>query len=306
MKMKLKIIHLLSVCAALALGPAAREAAAQESPTLRKIAETGLVTIGFRDKSIPFSYLDKQRPIGYSIDICLHVVDAVRARLKQPDIEVVYRPATSASRMALVANGIIDLECGSTTNTVERQREVAFSVTTFVASNSLVTKKANGFNSLAQLRGQTVVSTAGGTPVKGLLELNRALGLELRVITAKDNVDSFNLLETDRAAAFAMDDALLYGLVADARNPQDYLIYHADMSVEPYGIVLRKDDPVFKKLVDDAIVGLYRSGAITQLYRKWFLTPIPPKQILLNLPMSPALKKLLSAPTDSADPAAYR
>lgn len=295
---------LLPLCALLA--SLSQGAAAQESPTLRKIAETGIVTLGFRDKSIPFSYLDRQRPVGYSIDICLRVVEAVRAKLKQPDVEVLFRPANSANRMALVANGIVDLECGSTTNTLERQKSVAFSVTTFVAANSLVSKKASGFQSLAQLKGQTVVSTAGGTPIKGLVELNRSLGLDLRIIAGKDNAESFDLLETDRAVAFAMDDALLYGLVADARHPQDYVIYGGDLSVEPYGIVLRKGDPVFKKVVDDAIVEMYRSGAIAQLYRKWFLAPIPPKQVTLNLAMSPALKKLLAAPTDAADPAAYR
>lgn len=273
--------------------------AAQESPTLRKITETGVISIGFRDNSIPFSFLDKQQqPTGYSIELCYRVVDAIRAKLKAPGLEVVLRPVTAANRTAFVVNDIIDLECGSTTNTLERQKEVGFSVTTFVASVSLVSKKAAQINALQDLKGLTIASTAGTTVIQALEETNRAHGYGMRIITRRDHADAFALVETDRAAAFVMDDVLLYGLVAAAKNPGIYAIASSDLPVQPYGIVLRKDDPAFKKVVDDAIVDLYRSGAIFQIYRKWFQP--------MQLPMSPALKRVIAAPTDSGDPATYR
>jgi glutamate/aspartate transport system substrate-binding protein len=273
--------------------------AAQESPTLRKITETGVISIGFRDNSMPFSFLDKQqRPTGYSIELCYRVVDAIRARLKAPGLEVVLRPVTAASRTAFVVNDIIDLECGSTTNTLERQKELAFSVTTFVAAVSVVSKKNAQINALQDLKGLTVASTAGTTTIKALDDTNRAHGLGMHLITRKDHADAFALVETDRAAAFVMDDVLLYGLVAAAKDPGTYAIASSNLPLQPYGIVLRKNDPAFKKVVDDAIVDLFKSGEIVQIYRKWFQP--------MQLPMSPALKRVIAAPTDSGDPADYR
>lgn len=287
---------LLALAGVLAL---AVPCAAQESPTLRKIAETGVISIGFRDNSIPFSFLDKQqRPTGYSMELCTRVVDAIRTRLKAPGLEVVLRPVNAANRTAMVVNDIVDLECGSTTNTLERQKEVAFSVTTFVASVSLVSKKAAQINGLQDLKGMTVASTAGTTTIKALEESNRALGYGMRLITRKDHADAFALVESDRAAAFVMDDVLLYGLVAAAKDPSVFAIAGADLPVQPYGIVLRKNDPAFKKVVDDAIVDLFKTGEIFQIYRKWF-DP-------MHLPMSPVLRRAIAAPTDSGDPAHYR
>ncbi len=273
--------------------------AAQESPTLRKIAETGVISLGFRDNSIPFSFLDKQqRPVGYSMDLCYRVVDAIRARLKAPGLEVVLRPVTAANRTAFVVNDIIDLECGSTTNTLERQKELAFSVTTFIASVSLVSKKTSHINGLQDLKGLTVALTAGTTTIQALEELNRAHGYGLRMITRKDHADAFALVEAGRAAAFVMDDVLLYGLVAAAKDPGAFAIASSNLPVQPYGIALRKNDPGFKKVVDDALVDLFKSGEIMQIYRKWFQP--------MQLPMSPALKRVIAAPTDSGDPATYR
>lgn len=287
---------LLSLAGVLAL---AAPCAAQESPTLRKIAETGVISIGFRDNSIPFSFLDKQqRPTGYSMELCTRVVDAIRTRLKAPGLEVVLRPVNAATRTAFVVNDIIDLECGSTTNTLERQKEVAFSVTTFVASVSLVSKKAAQINALQDLKGLTVASTAGTTTIKGLEDSNRAHGYGMRIITRKDHADAFALVETDRAAAFVMDDVLLYGLVAAAKDPAVFAIASSDLPVQPYGIVMRKNDPAFKKVVDDAIVELFKTGEIFQIYRKWFEP--------MHLPMSPVLRRAIAAPTDSGDPANYR
>lgn len=285
----------------------ANDAVAQESPTLRKIKETGIITIGFREKSIPFSYLDRQqRPIGYSLDICHRVVDGVKNKLKLPALEVLFRPVTAANRNSFVINDIVDLECGSTTNTIERQKDVAFSVTTFVSYVSIVSKKSSGLRTVQDLRGQTVVYTAGTTTINVLMEANRTRGLDLRTIAGKDHADSFSLLETDRAAAFVMDDILLRGLVADTRNPADYVIRDSGLSVEPYAIMIRKNDPAFKKVVDDAIVDLFKSGDINQIYRKWFLTPIPSSKVPLQLQMSPILKRVIANPTDSGDLADYR
>ena len=273
--------------------------AAQESPTLRKIAETGVISLGFRDNSIPFSFLDKQqRPTGYSIDLCYRVVDAIRARLNAPGLEVVLRPVSPANRTAFVVNDIIDLECGSTTNTLERQKDLAFSVTTFIASISMVSKKTSQINGLQDLRGLTVAVTAGTTTIPALEEINRTHGYGLRMITRKDHADAFALVETDRAAAFVMDDVLLYGLVAAAKNPGAFAIASSNLPLQPYGIALRKNDPAFKKVVDDALIELFRSGEILKIYRKWFEP--------MKLPMSPALKRVIAAPTDSGDPATYR
>jgi glutamate/aspartate transport system substrate-binding protein len=281
-------------------------ARAQDSATLRKIKETGVITIGFRDKSIPFSFLDKQqRPIGYSIELCERVAAAVKSRLKLPVLEIMYRPVTAANRMAFVANDIVDIECGSTSNTVERQKEVAFSITTFVSASSLMSRKANNYQSLAELKGRTVVSTAGTTTVRALQETSRAQDLDLRIIPAKDHADAFGMVESDRAAAFAMDEVLLMGLVATAARPGDFVVHKSDLPQEPYGMVLRKRDPEFKRVVDEALVELFRSGEIYQIYRKWFQTPLP-NRIDLQMPMSAALRRVISAPTDSGDPADYR
>lgn len=301
--MRLKAFFLVLACGL----ACACQAGAQESPTLRKIKETGIVTVGFRDSSIPFSYLDRQqRPIGYSIDLCHKIVDALKDKLKLPVLEIQFRPVTSANRIALVANGIVDIECGSTSNTTERQKSAGFSVTTFVASSSLLSKKLANLQSLQELRGQVVASTAGTTSIKALAELNRTQGLDMQIVAGKDHADAFQLLESGRAAAFVMDDVLLYGLVASARKPADYVIYGVDLSVEPYGIMLPKNDPEFKKVADQAIVDLFRSGDINQIYQKWFLTPIAPNKILLQLPMSAVLRRVIANPTDSGNPGDYR
>lgn len=301
----MRIKHLLCVLGAML--SLTMHAVAQESATLRKIKESGIISIGFRDASIPFSYLDKQqRPIGYSIDLCYRIVDAIKTKMKLPGLEVMLRPVTPGNRISFVVNDIIDLECGSTTNNIERQRDVAFSVTTFVASGSLVSKKSSAIESLQDLKGMTVASTAGTTYMKALADANRMRRLEMRIISGRDHAESFHLVETDRAAAFVMDDVLLHGLVALARDPAAYAIHNVDLSAEPYGLVIRKNDPEFKKVVDEAIVDLFRSGDIQQIYRKWFLAPIPASKINLQLPMSPALRKAIAVPTDSGDPAEYR
>jgi glutamate/aspartate transport system substrate-binding protein len=281
-------------------------AAAQEG-TLKKIRDGGSITIGHRDASVPLSYYDdKQRPVGYAMDLCHRIVDGVKRELKLQKLDIKYQLVTSANRIPLMANGTVDLECGSTTNNLERQKQVAFTITHFVTANRFVTKKSANIGKLADLKGKTVVSTAGTTNIKQITELNNQQNLGLSIISANGHPEAFQMVETGRAVAFVMDDILLYSLVAQSRRPKDYVISAEALSVEPYGIMLRRDDPAFKKVVDAAMVNTYKSGAINGIYQKWFQKPIPPRSINLNVPMSAQLKKVVSNPTDSGDPAAYK
>jgi len=276
--------------------------------TLEKVRAAGSITVGNRDASIPFSYLDdKQQPIGYAMDLCARIVDAVRAELKMPNLKVVYQPVTSATRIPLLANGTIDLECGSTTNNLERQKQVSYTITHFLTANRFIAKKADKLNALADLKGKTVVSTSGTTNIKQLTELNAAQNLGINILAAKDHAEAFLMVETGRAVAFVMDDILLASLAASSANPGQWQISAEAMSLpEPYGIMLRKDDPAFKKVVDAAMVNIYKSGEINKIYAKWFTSPIPPKGINLNMPMTAVFKNLTANPIDSADPAAYK
>ena len=299
----------IALCAAglgFAIAGAAAHAQALDG-TLKKIKDTGTITLGVRDSSIPFSYLDdNQKPIGYSIDFCMKIVDAVKADLKTPNLNVVMQPVTSATRIPLMANGTIDLECGSTTNNLERQQQVSFANTTFVTANRLVSKKSSNISKLDDLKGKTLVSTSGTSNLKQVTQLNGDRNLGINITPANDHSNAFQMVETDRAAAFAMDDILLYSLVATSKTPANYVISTEALSVEPYGIMLRKDDPQFQKLADGAIAATFKSGEINRIYAKWFLSPIPPKNINLNVPMSDALKKVIANPTHSGDPVAYK
>ncbi len=297
----------LPLAAALALAVAQPAASQELAGTLKKIKDTGAITLGHRDSSIPFSYYDdKQQVVGYAIDICHRIVDAIKAELKIPKIDVKLNPVTSATRIPLMANGTIDLECGSTTNNLERQKQVAFTITHFVTANRYVAKKASNIKTLNDLKGKTVVSTAGTTNIKWATEENTKRNLGMSIVAAKDHAEAFLMVDTGRAAAFFMDDILLYGLVANAKNPADWAIGSEAYTVEPYGIMLRRDDPAFKKVVDNAVTQLYKSGQINAIYDKWFLKPVPPKGINLNLPMSREFKNVVAKPTDSGDPAAYQ
>jgi glutamate/aspartate transport system substrate-binding protein len=284
----------------------AAPAAAQEG-TLKKIKDSGAITIGHRDASIPFSYYDdKQQPVGYAVDLCLRIVDAVKAELKMPKIDVKYQLVTSANRIPLMANGTVDLECGSTTNNLARQEQVWFTITHFVTANRWIAKKSANIRSLADLKGKTIVSTAGTTNLKQITEINGQQNLGMNIISANGHPEAFQMVETGRAVAFVMDDILLYSLAAQSRSPGDYAISSEALSVEPYGIMLRKDDAAFKKVVNAAMINLYRSGQINSIYEKWFLKPVPPKGINLNVPISDQFKKVIANPTDSGDPAAYK
>ncbi|WP_194724960.1 transporter substrate-binding domain-containing protein [Noviherbaspirillum malthae] len=292
--------------AGISMAGVAGVAHAQEGGTLKKIKDTGTITLGVRDSSIPFSYLDdKQSYQGYSVDICMKVVTAVQKHLGLTSLQVKMNPVTSATRIPLMANGTIDLECGSTTNNLERQKQVTFAPTTFVTANRLLAKKSSSIKTLDDMKGKTLVSTSGTSNIKQLTALNSERNLGMSIQAAKDHAEAFLMVETGRAVAFAMDDVLLASLAASSKSPSDYAITEEALSVEPYGIMLRRDDPEFKKVVDAAVAGLMKSGEINRIYTKWFQSPIPPKGVNLNIPMSDALKAAIAKPTDSGDPAAY-
>jgi glutamate/aspartate transport system substrate-binding protein len=278
------------------------------SGTLRKIRETGSISLGFRDSSIPFSYLDdSQQPIGYAMDICYAVVEAVKKELKLDKLAVELVPVSSSTRIPLLANGTIDLECGSTTNNPERQRQITFSYTHFLTATRFISKKANKLDKIEDLRGKPVVATSGTSNIKQLIETNAARNLGINVIHAKDHAEAFLMVENDRAVAFVMDDILLAAFAVGSKNPDAYAISSDAFSrPEPCGIMLRKDDPAFKKVVDDATAALYQSAEGPKLYEKWFMQKIPPKGLNLNVPMGAELRREFAKPSDSADPDAYK
>jgi glutamate/aspartate transport system substrate-binding protein len=302
-----KMLGKFSTMAIAALGFVSTPTHAQElAGTLKKIKDSGAITLGHRESSVPFSYYDdRQQVVGYAMDLCGRIVEAVKKELKIDKLEVKLNPVTSATRIPLMANGTIDLECGSTTNNLERQRQVSFTITHFVTANRFVSKKAANFKAIDDLKGKTIVSTSGTTNIKQATEINAQKNLGMNILAAKDHAEAFLMVETDRAAAFVMDDILLYSLVAGSKAPADYTISVDALSVEPYGIMLRRDDPAFKKVVDGAMTALYKAGEVNAIYDKWFQKPIPPKGINLNLPMGDAFKKVVANPTDSGDPAAY-
>ena len=301
--------HLRLLGLVLAAGLGVSQAGAEElTGTLKNIKDTGAITLGFRDSSIPFSYLDdNQRPVGFAMDICYKVVDAIKSELKLDKLEVKLNPVTSSTRIPLLANGTIDLECGSTTNNAERQKQVSFTNTHYLTASRFVSKKANKIDMIDDLKGKSVVSTAGTTNIKQLTEANAARNLGITIIPAKDHAEAFLMVETDRAAAFVMDDILLASLIAGSKDPSAYAISKDAFSKpEPYGIMLRKDDPAFKKVVDGATAKLYTSGEGLKLYDKWFTQKIPPKGLNLNTPIGPELKAEFAKPSDSPDPDSYK
>ncbi len=274
--------------------------AAQElTGILKKIKDKNTIVIGNRESSIPFSYLNEhQKPVGYSIDLCLKIVDAIKTEINSPNLKVVFNSVTSQTRMPLVKTGAIDLECGSTTNNVERQKLASFSVNTFITGTKLLVKKASGIKNLEDLRGKTIVLPQGTTNERVIRRLNEEKKLGIKFINAADMAQAFLNVETGRADAFSTDDVLLIGLAANSKNPADYAVVGNPLSYEPYALMFAKDDAPLKKVVDRTLVSLMKSGEIKTIYNKWFLSPIPPKNINLKLPVSPALEKQFNAPTD--------
>ena len=293
----------------LAIACCAGQASSQElTGTLKNIKETGAITLGYRESSIPFSYLDdSQKPVGYAIDICYRIVDAVKQELKLDKLEVKLNPVSSSARIPLMANGTIDLECGSTTNNADRLKQVAFTNTHFLTATRFISKKSSKINSIDDLKGKPVASTSGTTNIKQLTEANAARNLGINIIPAKEHAESFLLVETDRAVAAVLDDILLASFVAGSKSPDDYVMSTDAFSrPEPYGIMLRKDDPAFKKVVDGATAALYQGGEGAKIYDKWFMQKIPPKGLNLNTPMAAELKNEFAKPSDSPDPDSYR
>ena len=282
-----------------AMGLVATPLAQDLTGTLKKIKETGQITVAHRESSIPFSYLDdKQQPIGYAMDICAKVVDAVKAELKMPGLKVAYQPVLSSNRIPLLQNGTIDIECGSTTNSVERQKLVAFGPTYFRIQVTAAVKKNSGINSLMELNGKNISTTSGTTSVPLLKAYEKTRNIDVKEIYGKDHAESFLLLADDRVVAFVMDDILLAGQIANARNPNEYKILNESLRGEPYGAMIRKDDAQFKALVDRTLSALYKSPEMERIYNKWYMSPIPPKGVNLNFPMTPELKADFAAPND--------
>jgi glutamate/aspartate transport system substrate-binding protein len=282
----------------LLLTAAACAATAQDNSTLAKVASNGAITVSYRESSVPFSYLDGTKPVGFAMDLCSRIVDAVKTKLKKPDLKVEYTPVTSANRIPLLLNGTIDIECGSTTNNSVRREQVEFAINHFYTGTRLLVKKDSGIKDWPDLKGKTVATTTGTTNFQVLRKYNIEKGLDLNVITGKDHADSVLLVEGGRAAAFGMDDILLYGLAAQSKNPAEWAVVGEPLQVEPYAIMLRKNDPEFKKLVDDTLASVIRSGEFEKLYKKWFQSPIPPRNVNLNVPMSAQLQQNMKTPTD--------
>jgi len=265
-------------------------AMAQTPATLDKVKASGSITVAYREGSIPFSYLDdKAQPTGFGWEICSKIVDEVRKATGRADLKVQTQAVTSGNRIPLLTNGTVDIECGSTTNNSERQKQVAFATNYFYTGTRFLVKAGAPVKSLDDLKGKQVVSTTGTTNFRVIRNLNEEKKLGIDLLGAKDHPESMLLVQTGRALAFAMDDILLYGLKASAANPAEYAVVGDPIQVEPYAIMLRRDDPAFKKLVDATIAGLVKSGEFTKLYKKWFQSPIPPKGINLNAPMSQEL-----------------
>lgn len=277
----------------------AAPAHAQLTGTLQKIKDSGAITVGHRESSVPFSYLDaQQKPVGYAMDLCAKVVDAVKSELKMPNLKVNYQAVTSQNRIPLMQNGTIDLECGSTTNSIARQQQVGFSVAYFITSVRMGVRKDSGIKDIGDLNGKPVVTTTGTTSDQLIKQNEKGKTIDVKNIYGKDHADSFLMVESGRAAAFVMDDILLAGLMANSKSPDAFAIVGPSLRDEPYGVMVRKDDAPFKAIVDKTLIGLMKSGEAEQLYNKWFTKPIPPRNVNLNFPMSPALKAAFENPTD--------
>jgi glutamate/aspartate transport system substrate-binding protein len=283
------------VVAALSLA-AAHEACAED--TLARIRESGVVTMGVRESSGALSYLigANGEYAGFQVDLCRRILENVRQQIPSHQLEVKYQSVTALNRVPLLVNGTIDIECGSTANTQARQRDVDFSFTTFVEETRIAVKAASGIASLAQLSGKRVVTTAGTTSVQSLRRVVRSQGLSFDETFGKDHADSFLLLESDRADAFVMDGQVLAGLIANSKSPSDYRIVGESLAVEPVAIMVRKDSPAFKKIVNETLSGMFSSGEAKSLYEKWFMRPIPPSQKALNLPLGTATKAAWESP----------
>ncbi len=272
---------------------------AQAADTLAKVAADNKITFAYRDSSVPFSYLaGADKPVGFGVEISNAVLAAVQKALGKNDIQVGWQSVTSANRIPLLVNGTIDLECGSTTNNSARGKEVSFATNYFYTGTRLMVKKSSGIHNWADLKGKKVAITTGTTNMQVVRRYNDEKNLNLDIVGTKDHADAAMLVETGRADAFAMDDILLFGLKANAKDPAALDVVGESLQVEPYACMVRKDDPKFKALVDGVINDMMKSGAFTKLYNKWFMEPIPPRNQAIGLPMSKELEDNLKAMSD--------
>ena len=282
-----------------ALISAAIVQAQEPSKTLQRIQETGEIRIGHRESSVPFSYLlDDGKPVGFAMDLCSHVVEAVKSELKKSDVKAVLRPVNLSTQIPLLQNQSVDIVCGPATNTVERQKQIAFSNTIFVSSIRAAVRKDDGVEKFTDLAGKTAAVTAASTSIPLLAKIEQDNKIEIKKLTSPDHAQSFLMLTTGRAKAFVMDDILLASMIANNSKPDDYKIIDDALRTEPYGLVIRKDDPQFKAVVDRTLASLVQSGDFQKIYAKWFMSPIPPKNLNLNFPMTTALSELLANPND--------
>jgi glutamate/aspartate transport system substrate-binding protein len=274
-------------------------AVAQDSGTLKKLRDSGRIVMGVRESSSPLSYtLGGGQYTGFHVEMCQRIIDSIKTQLKLPKLEIQYSPVTSQNRIPLMENGTIDIECGSTTNNAARQKQVDFAPTTYITEVRMAVKANSGITSNNQLNGRTIATTTGTTSVQHLRKHQRAKGVDFKEIYGKDHADSFLLLDSGRADAFVMDDNILAGLIATSKNPSDFKIVGEVLSVEPIAIMMRREDPAFKKMVDEAVRGLIKGSEYQKLYDKWFLSPIPPRNTSVNLPTGETLKAALKDPND--------
>lgn len=293
MKVSALFLPLALCCVALSAG------AEDLSGTLLKVKESGTLTLGYRESSVPFSYLDAEgKPVGYAFEVCRAVGESVKKRLNMPDLKIRYQPVTSANRIPLIQNGTVDIECGSTTNSLVRQRQAAFGISYFGIQVSAAVNKNSGIRSFKDLDGKNVTVTAGTTSVALLKAYEKKEGIRTRLLMTKDFAESMQLVANGRADAFILDDVLLAGQIANLSNPDDFMILDASLSKEPYGPMFRKDDPQFKALVDKTVTGMIKSGELGKLYNTWFENPIPPKNVNLNFKMNNYTKELFANPSD--------
>lgn len=285
----------------IALFAAALSAAmpAAQAQTLQKIAASDKITVSYRETAVPFSYvIGTHKAVGFAVDLTEAIVDDVRLRLHRPFLRVEYLPVTAQNRIPLLVDGTYDLECGSTTNTSARGKEVSFAINHFYTGTRLLAKKTSGIQGYADLAGKTVATTTGSTNEKLIRQYSADHRLNMKIMLGKDYGDALGMVESDQAVAFAMDDVLLFGLRANSSNPAALEVVGETLQVEPYACMVRKNDPEFKKLVDGTLARLMRTGEFTRLYKKWFESPIPPKGVVLNMPMGAQLKANLKARSD--------
>ena len=292
-----RVIRALLVAQALACLSCAPAALA--AGTLDKVSKTGIITLGYRDNSLPFSYLDEnKRPVGYSIDICLKIADAVKRELKRNDLNIKYVLVNTENRLKALQSGDIDLECGSTNASSERRKEADTTIPTYIASTRLLVRADSGIKSVYDLNGKTVVTTKGTTQEKLFAEINKNHTLRAKQVLTNTHEEAFSQLEAGKADAFMLNDILLASVRAGSKTPDRYVITRDPLTIDPMSIMLRKDDPAFRKIVTGEIHRLITQGETNTLYRKWFESPIPPKQINLKLPMSYLLRDSFKSPTE--------